>query len=233
MRPVNLLPQDQRRRPTGARAGSSYVVVGVLGALLLMVVGYVLVTNQATSRSNDADTARAKADTLEQAAARKADFASFAQIKEQRLMSVGSVAGNRFDWERFMRELARIMPERSWIQTADASVTGDPTATGPSTTAGATAVAPSPTAKLVGCTPKQSDTATLMVRLRQLYRVSDVELNESSVEAVGGDAETETTVDECGDYYKYDVTVIFSPAPPLTEVPRGATRVPASLGGGS
>jgi hypothetical protein len=229
MRPVNLLPQDQRRRPTGARAGSSYVVVGVLGALLLMVVGYVLVTNQATSRSNDADAARAEADTLEQEAARKADFSSFAQIKQQRLASVGSVAGNRFDWERFMRELARIMPERSWIQTADASVTGDPTETGPSTTA----VSPSPTAKLVGCTPGQSDTATMMVRLRQLYRVSDVKLNESSVEAVGGDTETETTQDECGKYYKYDLTVNFSPAPPATEVPRGATRVPASLGGGS
>ena len=233
MRPVNLLPQDQRRRPTGARAGSSYVVVGVLGALLLMVVGYVLVTNQATSRTNDADAARAEANTLEQEAALKADFSSFAQIKQQRIASVGSVAGNRFDWERFMRELARIMPERSWIQTADASVTGDPTQTGPTTTAGATGVATSPTAKLVGCTPEQTDTATLMVRLGQLYRVSDVKLNESSVESVGGGTETETTVDECGNYYKYDVTVTFSPTPPATEVPRGATRVPASLGGGS
>ena len=85
----------------------------------------------------------------------------------------------------------------------------------------------------MGCTPEQTDTATLMVRLGQLYRVSDVELNESSVESVGGGTETETTVDECGNYYKYDVTVTFSPTPPATEVPRGATRVPASLGGGS
>ena len=33
-------------------------------------------------------------------------------IKNQRLLSVGSIAATRFDWERFMRELARIMPEQ-------------------------------------------------------------------------------------------------------------------------
>ena len=231
MRPVNLLPQEARRRPVGGRAGSSYVLVGVLGALLLMVLGYVVVSNQATSRDNKAAAAEAQADALEQQAASRAAFANFAQIKEQRLTSVSSVAQTRFDWERFMRELARIMPERSWIQTADASVTGDPTNTGASSTATPGAV--SPTANLVGCTPNQSDTAAMMVRLRNLYRVTDVELNESAIEALGADAGTETTVDACGSYYKYDLTVTFSPTPLKTEAPRGATRVPASLGGGS
>ena len=234
MKPVNLLPQEARRRPAGGRAGSSYVVVGVLGALLLMVLGYVVVSNQATSRSNDAAKADAEATALEQEAARKAAFANFAQIKQQRLLSVSSVAQTRFDWERFMRELARIMPERSWIQTADASVAGDPSNTGAASAAAATGTAVEPTANLVGCTPGQSDTASMMVRLRNLYRVSDVKLNESSVEALGGaSADAETTVDACGSYYKYDVTVTFSPTPPATEEPRGATRVPASLGGGS
>ena len=74
----------------------------------------------------------------------------------------------------------------------------------------------------------------MMVRLRNLYRVSDVELNESSVEAIGGkSADNEITADACGSFYKYDITVTFSPTPPASEAPRGATRVPASLGGGS
>ncbi len=234
MKPVNLLPQDQRRRPAGGRAGSSYVVVGVLGALLLMVLGYVVVSNQATSRSNEAAQAEAEATALEQAAAQKAAFASFAEIKQQRLLSVSSVAQTRFDWERFMRELARIMPERSWIQTADASVSGDPSNTGAASAAAAAGTPTEPTANLVGCTPKQTDTASLMVRLGKLYRVSDVKLNESSVEALGGSAEeAKSTVDACGAYYKYDVTVTFSPAPPASEAPRGTQSVPASLGGGS
>jgi hypothetical protein len=133
-----------------------------------------------------------------------------------------------------MRELARIMPANSWIQSADASVVGDPTATGAGTTTDPTAAgaAVQPTADLVGCTPDQSDTAAMMVRLRKLFRVEDVQLNESTQEAIAGD-EVETTVDNCGKFYKYDLTVTFSSTPPATEAPRGATRVPASLGGGS
>ncbi len=72
----------------------------------------------------------------------------------------------------------------------------------------------------------------MMVRLRQLFRVSDVELKESAREATAGTA-GETTIDNCGSFYKFDITVNFSPTPPATEAPRGATRVPASLGGGS
>jgi Tfp pilus assembly protein PilN len=231
MKPVNHLPQEARRRPVGGRAGSSYVLVGVLGALLLMVAGYVLVSNQSTSRSNAAERARAEVHSLEQQTAARSDYTNFAQIKAQRLASVGSVAQTRFDWERLMRELARIMPERSWIQTTNASVTGGASATGTSTETASTGAATGPTASIVGCTPHQSDTATLMVRLRKLYRVSDVKLNESSIDSATGTAET--TVDACGSYYKYDLTVTFSPTPPATEAPLGARRVPASLGGGS
>jgi Tfp pilus assembly protein PilN len=232
MRPVNLLPQDQRRRPAGEKAGSSYVVLGVLGALLLMVLGYVVVSNQVTSRTNDANQAEAEANRLEQEAQARQDFSSFAQIKQQRIQSVSSVAQTRFDWERFMRELARIMPERSWVTTADASVTGDPTGAAATATPGATA-AIQPTANLVGCTPKQEDTAALMVRLGKLYRVEDVQLNESTQESLGADASDQASFDGCGSYYKYDLTVTFSATPPAREAPRGAVRVPASLGGGS
>jgi Tfp pilus assembly protein PilN len=232
MRPVNLIPQESRRRGAGARPGSAYVVVGVLGALLLMIVGYVLVSNQATSRSNEAAVARAEAERLEQAAAEKNAFTSFAEIKQQRISSVGSVAQTRFDWERLMRELARITPDGSWIQTADANVAGDPTDTGATSTAGVTGTA-QPTLKLVGCTPRQADTAAMMVRLRNLYRVEDVKLNESTQETLGSGDDVEATVDNCGRNYKYDLSVTFSAAPPQREAPQGATRVPASLGGGS
>jgi Tfp pilus assembly protein PilN len=233
MKPVNLLPQEARRaQASGERSGSAYVIVGVLGALLLMLVGYVLVSNQVTSKSNDAATAEAKATALEQQAAQKDAFTDFASIKEQRLLSVSSIAETRFDWERFMRELGRIMPARSWIQTADASTTGDAAGSTADPAATAAIDGAGPTANLVGCVPGQQDTATMMVRLRQLFRVSDVELKESAVESSSGTA-GETTIDNCGAFYKFDITVKFSPTPPASEAPRGATRVPASLGGGS
>ena len=69
----------------------------------------------------------------------------------------------------------------------------------------------------------------MMVRLEQMYRVTDVELNESTQELAGG----VTSLQSCGKFYKFDLTVKFSPVEPPREAPKGETRVPASLGGGS
>jgi hypothetical protein len=62
-----------------------------------------------------------------------------------------------------------------------------------------------------------------------MYRVTDVTLNESTQESAGG----ETSLQNCGDLFKFDLTVTFSQASPVDEAPKGETRVPASLGGGS
>ena len=56
VKPVNLIPQDQRRRGTAEGDGKSApIVLGVLGVLLAMVVVYVLTSNTVTERKSDAD----------------------------------------------------------------------------------------------------------------------------------------------------------------------------------
>ena len=111
MKAVNLIPNDQRRaQGSGSQAGSSYIVIGVLVTLLAMVAGYVVTSNKATQNKNDAAAAKAEADSLEAEVAQSGSFTNFAQIKETRLASVSTVAETRFDWERFMRELSRVMP---------------------------------------------------------------------------------------------------------------------------
>jgi Tfp pilus assembly protein PilN len=231
MRPVNLVPQDQRRRaPSEGGGKGAYAVLGVLGVLVVMVAAYVLSSNQVTERKNQTAAASAEADRLEAEAKKRVSYTDFALIAQTRLQSVASVAGQRFDWERLMREVSLVMPAGSWLQSTDASVSGD--------TAGATQPAPTgtttsatsggPSATFVGCTPAQSDVARMMVRLRQLNRVTDVTLNQSSTEGTKEPA----TVDNCGPNYKFDITVSFSAAE-ANATPLGATRVPASLGGGS
>ena len=238
MRPVNLVPQDQRRRtPSDGGGKSAHAALGVLALLLAMVVGYVLTSNTVTERQNETEAARVEADRLEAKAAQKGNFADFASIAQTRMQSVAGVAATRFDWERFMRELARVIPADSWLQSADASTTGEAAAAGtaqhrlrqqPAPT-GAPATG-SPTANLTGCTPTQSDAARLMVRLRQLHRVEDVELGSSTKEE---DSTGAAGIESCGGGYKFDLTLKFSPAAPAGEAPRGEDRVPASLGGGS
>jgi len=232
MRAVNLLPVEQRRaRPSGERSGGAFVVVGVLAVLLVMAVAYVLTGNQANERRSKAQAANAEAAQLEAEAAQQDSFVDFAAIKQTRLVSVSGVAESRFDWERLMRELAHVMPAGSWLQTADASVAGeagtDQTASAPAT---ADAGPVQPTLNLTGCTPHQPDVARMMVRLGELNRVEDVELNESALESGEQNA---TTVDNCGSLYHFDLSVTFTPQAPVAEAPRGETRVPASLGGGS
>lgn len=230
MKPVNLVPQDQRRRAPSEGGKGAYGVCAVLAVLLGMVAAYVLTTNSVTERSDQAAEASAEADRLEAEAAAQASYTDFASIAQTRLQSVAGVAQTRFDWERLMREVSRVMPEGSWLQATDASLTGDPTAVAAAPDPAAAASAPAgPYASFVGCTPDQSDVARIMVRLRQLHRVDDVKLKESASEIGGGPA----TVDNCGSLYKFDVTVTFDPTPPASEAPRGSRQVPASLGGGS
>ena len=98
----------------------------MLGLLLAMVAVYVVTGNQVTDSQSKAAAAKAEADSLQAQAAKQADYVDFAAIADARLNSVAGVAQTRFDWERFMRELSLIMPEGSWIQSADGSVFGDP-----------------------------------------------------------------------------------------------------------
>jgi Tfp pilus assembly protein PilN len=232
MKPVNLIPQDQRRRtPSEGDGKGAYILLGVLGVVLVMVLGYVLTTNTVTQRKNDTDAARAEADQLEAKANKQAAYTDFEQIASTRAQSVLGVAATRFDWERFMRELSLIMPEGSWLQSADASVTGTSTGSGtPSSSSSSTSgTATSPAATLIGCTPHQSDVARMMVRMQQMYRVQEVKLNDSTA---GSPAES-VSVDSCGHLYTFNLTITFDPNRPAREAPRGSSGVPASLGGGS
>jgi Tfp pilus assembly protein PilN len=229
MKAVNLVPSEHRRaRPSGEGSGSAYAVVGVLAVLLVMAVVYVLTTNSLKQSESKAASAQQEADALEAQAEKLGTFTDFASIKDQRLASVISTAQTRFDWERFMRELALVMPEGSWLQDTEASVYGDDaSSSGPADSSALASMSPSAT--LVGCTPEQSDVATMMKRLEQLYRVSQVSLNESARELNS----SEVTLENCGNLYKFDLTVSFEPVPPAKEAPRGASTVPAKLGGGS
>jgi Tfp pilus assembly protein PilN len=224
MKPVNLLPESQRRRST-SDSKSSYVILGVLAVLLAMSGLYVMTANQVTSRSDAAASASAEADRLEAQIASLGSFGNFAQIKETRVASVKQMASARFDWERLMLELARVLPSNGWLQAVDASTSGE---VGDAPVDPTTTVSSGPTAKLTGCLPRQPDVADLMLRLGRMHRVEDVTLSES----VREDAIGEPSISSCGRYYKFDISVAFAPSV-AAEAPDGQSRVPAALGGGS
>lgn len=225
MRPVNLLPESQRKRRPEGGGNNANLVLGVLTALLVMTGVYVITANNATSRANQTAEASAEAGQLEARAGALGSFGDFAQTKEARVAAVRDLADSRFDWERMVRELSRVLPEGGWLTAVKASTTGEST----STAGGASADGGgSPTMTLTGCMPRQIEVAQLMLRLRRMYRAEDVSLTSSII----SDLEGVPSLENCGKLYQFEVTVTFAPATP-EEAPDGEKRVPAALGGGS
>lgn len=227
MRPVNLLPESQRRRKPQGGGNGAYIALGGLAVLLVMTAGYVLSANNVTKRQNETVAASAEADRLEAQATELGPFGNFAQIKEMRVAAVRQLADSRFDWERLMRELSRVTPKGGWIQEVKASVSGALEGA-PTTTTDAAAAPSGPSMAVTGCLPRQSDVADMMLRLRRMHRVEDVTLTESVISDLRGTP----TLDNCGQLYQFDINVAFAAAAPQ-EAPDGETRVPAALGGGS
>jgi Tfp pilus assembly protein PilN len=231
MRPVNLLPQQHRVRVAGSgRSGGAYIVLGVLGVLLVGVVFYVLTANkvntsksQAVAAKHDARVAQAKLGSL-------SAFGDFSQIATTRKASVQQLAQGRFDWERFLREVSHVLPRNTWLTQIDATVAPDPTQASSSSSANGDDGLPGAT--INGCARRQSDVATLMVRVRRLHRVTDVTLGESangdSADSGSGGGTGST---DCGRWYAFNVKADFDTTPEARTP--GQKPVPVALGGGS
>lgn len=239
MKAVNLLPESSRpHQPSGQMGGSAYWVVGGLAVLLVMAVAYVFTANQVSSRESELTAAKAETQAAQERAATLSSFGGFAQIAQARLTSVRDLATVRFDWERVLREVAHVVPPEIWLLDMSASTSPQDSSGGAATDAAATpAGGVSPSLKISGCAPAQSDVAALMVRLRKLHDAEDVTLAESTEQidesGVASDSAPASS-DTCPSRrYKFAVTVNFEAPSAAAVAQESKDRVPVTLGGGS
>ena len=247
MNAVNLLPAKHRpKAPSGGQQGSAYVVVGVLGALLLLVVFYVLTVNGVNSRRDQVARAKAETAELQAQAGELSAYGDFVAVKQQRLDSVKQLADGRIDWERLTRGLARLLPNQVWLISAAASASGDPAAaasgaSAPSSSSSSSTAATGPKVALTGCAPSHNAVAVTLVRLRELPGATDVTLigitrpvpEQSSSASSSTPAPAASGDSDCGMLHgqpasKWDATVTFDAK--ASTVGKG---VPRSLGGGA
>jgi Tfp pilus assembly protein PilN len=239
MRPVNLLPAKHRARSAGGDGESkaSYISLGVLGALVLAVLMYVLTANQVSSRNAEIAEAQQRTQAAEAQAVTLQSYGDFAGTKEARIGAVKQLAVSRLDWERLFRELAHVLPQRVWLTAFDGTVAAAPT--GQATGTGSEA-STGPSVNLEGCADGHAGVADVMVRLRELHGASDVELSESmksegggQAGAVSADGVTAAAGGDCGPYTSFKIKVTLAPAEQAAVTPDGqSAEVPASLGGG-
>jgi Tfp pilus assembly protein PilN len=240
MRPVNLIPSNERRGDTGAsRTGPiAYLLIGALVAILGGVSALVLAGNeisdqkaQLTQLEEEQASEQARADSL-------AAYTQFRAVRDARTLTVASLADSRFDWERVIRELSLVLPPDVWLSGLTATVAPETGLEGGVEVEGRAGVA-GPALEIVGCAPSQKAVARFVAIARDIDGVTRVGLPSSTLGEVtagagatsGEGCQTRSFVAEFEMVIAFDAAPVAAAsaappvvAPPTTEATPTATE---------
>jgi Tfp pilus assembly protein PilN len=206
VRPINLIPSDERRRTGGVatRTGpTAYLIVGVLGVLLIGVVMLVLLGNSIHDQEGEVARLESEKAVATAKASNLADYTDFQQVAEQRTNTISELADARFDWVRVVRQLSLVLPKQIHLTSLNASG-GESSETGVS----------APTMHMNGCASSQPEVGAFITALKQIDGVTRVELNSSTVGAGGGG---EGGSCPSSDSTQFDLIVAFDGAKPTPD----------------
>jgi Tfp pilus assembly protein PilN len=187
MRPVNLIPSDQRRDGRAPLRGGplAYIVVGALVLLLAGVTLIVLADNRISDREAEIAQLEGQVATAQARAAKLSPYTRIAEIRKQRIATVTSLADSRFDWERVMRELALILPGDVWLTNLAGTVSPEVSVAGSGGIAMRSSV-PGPALELVGCASGQDAVAGFVSALKDIDGVTRVGVQSSKLGGAEG-----------------------------------------------
>ena len=231
MRPVNLIPVEERRDGHGPmRTGPvPYLLVGALVAALVGVTALVLTSNQIADSKAEVVQLKREDAVAAARAERLAAYTQFRTLQEQRLTTVTSLADSRFDWERVMRELSLILPQNVWLVSLEATASPEASSGGEgSGTSGSTlrGSAPGPALQISGCASGQEGVAGFVTALKDIDGVTRVGVQSSEL---SGQTTSGSGGEDCRtrDFIaKFEIVVAFDAAPvPATA---SATEAPTA-----
>lgn len=228
MRPINLIPIDDRRDGRGpTRTGVlPYLLVAALVGLLVGVTALVLVGNQISDSKAEVTQLKREDAAATARAERLAVYTQFRTLQEQRLETVTSLADSRFDWERVMSELSLILPHDVRLVSLDA--TASPDVNGGGEGGGLRSSVAGPALEMTGCASGQDGVAGFVTALKDIDGVTrvGVQSSELSDQALSGSSGSE----DCrtrGFIAKFEIVVAFDAAPvPLSASATEAVTAP-------
>ena len=251
MRPVNLIPPEQRRGERAPlRTGAlPYIILGALAAMLLAVTALVLTGNQVSEREAKLASLEVEQSAIATRAEALSSYAEFAALSEARDATVTSLAQSRFDWERVLRELALVIPDDVWLTQAVGTVSPAVTLQGGSGTPNRAEIA-GPALELIGCGASHEAVAGFVAVLRDIDGVTRVgiassERNAPQAEdtsadgatAAGGDPSTSGDCRTEDFIARFEIVLAFdavpAPAAPEAAPAPGTTPAPGTPTSGS
>ena len=246
MRPVNLIPaEDRRGEHAPMRSGPLvYILIGAMVAALAGVTALVLTDNQIADRKSEVAQLQQQDSIAKARAQRLAAYTQFRTLRDQRVATVTSLADSRFDWERVMRELSRILPGDVWLTNLTGTVAPTVTVGGSSTSGGSSSsgsmrgAVPGPALEISGCATGQDGVAGFVTALKDIDGVTRVGVESSALPdassgagvSSGGGGSTGGAGSDCRtrDFIaKVQIVVAFDAAP-VPDTSASATPVPAT-----
>jgi Tfp pilus assembly protein PilN len=232
MRPVNLIPPEQRRGAQ-AKMRTGPLPYIVLGALVLALIGVALLVttgNQISESKAEVATLKREDAAAEAKAQRLAAYSQFATLAEQRVATVESLADSRFDWERVMHELSLVLPGKVWLTSLDASASPETSAgEGSGAASGLRGAIAGPALEMSGCATGQEAVAEFVTALKNIDGVTRVGLSSSELASKkgeagtgGGDCRTRSFIAQ------FSLVVAFDAAPVPVEEGEGEASTPAA-----
>jgi Tfp pilus assembly protein PilN len=189
MRPVNLIPPEERRgEKAPMRTGPlAYVIVAVLGVALLGVTLTVLASNHVSDRKAEKASLQAELTQAQAEAHRLQSFTEFATLQQAREQTVTSLAQSRFDWQRVLQELAIVIPHDVWLTNLSAKVSASAQAAGSETSTSSSSSSPEasnvtgPSLDIQGCASGHEAVATFLASLHDVDGVTRVSVLKSDL----------------------------------------------------
>jgi Tfp pilus assembly protein PilN len=224
MRPVNLIPPEERRDGSAQMRGGplAYVIVGALAVLLLGVVLLVDAGNQASSEKKEITQLQSEIAATQAKAQRLAAYVDLAELQKRRVDTVTALANSRFDWERVMRELALILPHDVWLTNLTGTAQPNVAVNGAASISLRDA-AEGPALEMLGCASSQDAVAGFISELKQIEGVTRVAVQSSKLgedQEGGGESESSASAGDCQTrnfIAQFEIVATFDNAPVATE----------------
>lgn len=224
MRPVNLIPPEERRDGTAKLRGGplAYILIGALAALLAGVTLLVATNNEISSSKSEIAQLERENETAEERAAELSAYTNFQAVHDQRVATVTQLADSRFDWERVVRELSLILPADVWLTNLTGTANPEVSVNGSASISLRDSV-PGPALEIVGCATGQDAVAGFISDLKDIDGVTRVAVESSILGAAeeagasgSGEGGSESVTDcQTRDFIaQFQIVAAFDAAPP-------------------